>query len=657
MNTPNPRPSRIERLPEILFPALAVLLTLAAAWATQHSENATRTALFRQDAIVYANAIEDRLQNLVNDVQVLAQFLAVAPGVGMEDFARFARPLLERNRAIQALEWAPYVPAAARAAFEAEARQQGSVGFRVRERRGEALRPAADRDDYYPVAQVEPLEDNAVVLGFDMGSEPLRRAALERARASGQPVATAPLTLVQETAEQRGLLVVAPYRRAPPAEAAPKRTDLRAQGFAIGAVRLGDLVEDAVSALPRKAVALVLLDAAAPDAARVLCIHAVEADRSGHPSDVAGFVRHPSEYEVAMRVAGRPLELRVLSTAPSSLASSWTLALLAAGFAVSAALGALLRLRLRAAIRLREREERLRLFIEDAPVALAILDREMRYLTASRRWRRDFGWSEQDGRGDARAAQAPAIPMRWRQACHRGLAGEGSRTQTDPFDRPDGSVQWLRWETCPWHDAQGRIAGTAIFAEDITEAQEARLALETQQIQLKAALREARKARLDALTGIANRAGFEERLEQEVARAHRHGSRIALMFIDLDGFKTVNDTQGHQAGDQVLRDIAAVLMNGCRREDLAARYGGDEFAVLLADPLDAQSVAAIAERFREEILALSWSGCSVGASFGIALFPDQADTLPELIRLADEAMYASKAAGKNRVTLAASSPR
>ncbi len=164
-----------------------------------------------------------------------------------------------------------------------------------------------------------------------------------------------------------------------------------------------------------------------------------------------------------------------------------------------------------------------------------------------------------------------------------------------------------------------------------------------------------RMARVDALTGIANRVAFEDRLEQEFERSRRHGRRFALLYIDLDGFKAINDSQGHQAGDQVLRDVAGSLVSGCRGEDLAARFGGDEFVLLLSELPDVAQAARIAEKIRDRIAALCWDGRSVTASIGIALFPDHAEGLPELIRLADTAMYDSKKAGKNRVTLA--SPR
>ncbi|NKN34220.1 GGDEF domain-containing protein [Marichromatium bheemlicum] len=163
-----------------------------------------------------------------------------------------------------------------------------------------------------------------------------------------------------------------------------------------------------------------------------------------------------------------------------------------------------------------------------------------------------------------------------------------------------------------------------------------------------------RLARTDALTGGANRIAFEERAALEIERAARHRRCFALCVIDLDGFKAINDAQGHLVGDEVLRFVAGVLSARLRSrsDDLAGRIGGDEFGLLLTELPGPEAVRAILEDVRRAIGAGEWDGQRVSASIGAALYPYDARHLPELFKCADATMYRAKSAGKDRVLLA-----
>ena len=160
-----------------------------------------------------------------------------------------------------------------------------------------------------------------------------------------------------------------------------------------------------------------------------------------------------------------------------------------------------------------------------------------------------------------------------------------------------------------------------------------------------------REARTDPLTGLANRKAFKERLESELARVSRLGGHIALLMIDLDRFKEVNDSHGHAVGDQVLADVARRLSSVIRGHDLLARFGGDELSVITVANRNLSEVLLLAERLREQLeepFRVGEVSASVGASIGVAVH-SSGEATKELIERADRALYLAKSSGGNSV--------
>ena len=154
----------------------------------------------------------------------------------------------------------------------------------------------------------------------------------------------------------------------------------------------------------------------------------------------------------------------------------------------------------------------------------------------------------------------------------------------------------------------------------------------------------------DGLTGLPNRTLLMERLGQLIALSRRESHHVALMFLDLDGFKKVNDTLGHSIGDEVLKTVATRLSGLLRNSDTVARLGGDEFVVLLYNPESSESIAQIGARViavLNEPMQFDEVEARVGTSIGIAVFRDGTDSAEALLKRADDAMYVAKAAGKN----------
>jgi diguanylate cyclase (GGDEF)-like protein len=167
------------------------------------------------------------------------------------------------------------------------------------------------------------------------------------------------------------------------------------------------------------------------------------------------------------------------------------------------------------------------------------------------------------------------------------------------------------------------------------------------------------QAQHDALTGLPNRILFLDRLDTAVDRATRHRENFALLYIDIDGFKPVNDNHGHAVGDVLLREIGQRLLRGTRKTDTVARLGGDEFAVILEEVANERAALQVGlklcEALEQPFLLSMPDGdltVRVGASVGVAVFPEHGKDRDTLINAADAAMYRAKRAGKNHAVLA-----
>jgi len=235
-----------------------------------------------------------------------------------------------------------------------------------------------------------------------------------------------------------------------------------------------------------------------------------------------------------------------------------------------------------------------------------------------------------------------------RQAAESG----GAIRQEYRLATVDGRTVWVRDEATPVGGERGRPRFWQGVMVDITER---KLAEE----------KVAYLAYHDALTGLPNRALFEELVGAAVARASRSGGVIAVLYVDLDHFKEVNDTSGHSAGDEVLREVAERLRSTVRAADSVARRSGDEFLLLLSD-LHAQTdeggnpvapvdhALAVADRIHRELdapFAVSGQRFRVTSSVGVSLFPLTADDGKELIEQADAAMYESKRRGSGKTAV------
>jgi diguanylate cyclase (GGDEF)-like protein len=205
--------------------------------------------------------------------------------------------------------------------------------------------------------------------------------------------------------------------------------------------------------------------------------------------------------------------------------------------------------------------------------------------------------------------------------------------------------------------AKGEVGElTAVFNHMVGRLRQGRQELDAMNERLRKQNEELEQLSLsDSLTGLYNRRGLTDRLAQELVRSYRHKGSFSVLMADVDEFKKYNDAFGHPAGDEVLKQVASILLSSTRGEDCTARYGGEEFAVLLTETAG-DAALEVAERIRRRVESHQFAGRKITLSIGIAHFPADGESAEEVIASADEALYAAKRAGRNRVVQAGSKP-
>jgi diguanylate cyclase (GGDEF)-like protein len=246
------------------------------------------------------------------------------------------------------------------------------------------------------------------------------------------------------------------------------------------------------------------------------------------------------------------------------------------------------------------------------------------------------------------------------------LAGQSSAgDQLIQIPQPVGPPVQVLVNCSPIGEVNGQLRGCLVTFDDVSDVQRTNERLKTALAQLEASRKKVEHqnkqlhalATRDALTGCLNRRAFFEQAEPLFALAAEHGRPLACIMADIDRFKSLNDRYGHALGDEVIKNVAAILGAGLRDGDLLGRYGGEEFCIVLPDSTLDQALR-VADRLREQVEAQANAGLRIPdpltatCSFGVALLERGDSNLGGLINRADQALYAAKHAGRNRVMAA-----
>jgi diguanylate cyclase (GGDEF)-like protein/PAS domain S-box-containing protein len=278
--------------------------------------------------------------------------------------------------------------------------------------------------------------------------------------------------------------------------------------------------------------------------------------------------------------------------------------------------------------------------LQNTPLAAISWDRDFHVTQWNKAAERIFGYTAAEAMGrhpaDFILESSSRIEM---DQVHNALLENtgGSRSSNDNITKYGKTIN-CEWYNTTLLDDVGKIIGVASLCEDVTDRRQAEVMIWEQ-------------ANFDTLTGLANRQMASDRLEQEIKKADRSKKNIALMFFDLDGFKDVNDTLGHDVGDNLLVQVAKRLRSHIRDIDTIARFGGDEFVIIMGGLDSADPVDQIANELVKKIVepfTLGGATAFISTSVGITIYPQDASNSIEMFRNADQAMYASKNNGGNR---------
>lgn len=626
--------------PWLIF-AVGLFFTLLAESEIRKREEELARSEFELRVGELISGLENSLDTCAEQLRGVVGLFASSIDVDRNEFRTYVEGLnlSEASPGIQGVGFARVLSRSEKEAHVESLRAEGFPDYDIR--------PEGDRSVYSAVVYLEPFDwRNRRAFGFDMLSEPIRRRAMERARDTGRLAMSDRVKLEQETETdvQAGALIYLPvYRHLMPRDTPTQRREALV-GWAYSPLRIGNLVESYLTLKYgelRKRLAITLYDG--PQMNQDAIIY-----RSPAGVEIAG-----DRFEIVHRIefAGAVWTVRV-----RPLASYWRedsdvqgLSVLIFGIVLSALLAAVALMQKRAQQRLTaalgetrkanralaEREVLLETIYDTTTVAIFVFNTSGYIVHANRFATEMFQRDASNLIGSHFATLLTSEELDTVNSRFDGLMDGRFESYSSErhLRRGDLTEFWGLTTGRVFCDADGKVAGLVTVIADITARRKAEDIVRHQALH-------------DHLTGVANRAFLMDQAARALELAKRYNRRLAILFLDLDCFKPINDEHGHDVGDEVLRQIAARLCDLVRASDTVSRLGGDEFVILVPEFSDFESLETLAKKLLRTVKEPSRVAeltLQVSVSIGIATYPENGDSIESLMQNADWAMYRAKA--------------
>ncbi|MEO9523936.1 bifunctional diguanylate cyclase/phosphodiesterase [Marinobacter alexandrii] len=609
----------------VFFVVLGVTVLL---WQVSiHLVDERTQARFRTQSLQLKTAIEERLLNYEQVLAGSAGLFSVAGDVSRDDWRVYVDKVdIDRYYpGIQGIGYVKRIGVRQMADHISSVRKEGVYNYLVS--------PLGTGPYYYPMVYLEPGTDrNHRALGYDAFSDPVHRRAMELARDEAKPTVTAKVVLIQEEVaeDQASFLMYYPVYQGGAVPELRNERRMMLAGFVFSAFRMNNLIDGIVGLISP------FLDV------RIYDDGVVSRDNLMYGSNL-GSLDNDFSFQMSqtLNAGGRKWLLQTRSTPAFDFLASDPRPpiVLGSGIVISVLLFlfvlALIRSRLMAQIS----AGRYRAITEGAASVTLVLDRTGRASYASPSSDEILGFDP----GEIASLKFESLVhvddwAKLQQGFEDAIGAPGQQQSVIRARIRDSEGRWRDMDcTFTAMLSVPGVNGVVLSLRDLT--------------QLKAAQTELhRLAFYDPLTGLPNRQLFRDRLDHAVRRCRRSGEPAALMFLDLDGFKRINDTLGHDAGDELLRQVAEWLHGCVREEDSVARLGGDEFVVLQSRVGESEAASKVAETILHRLcqrVRLSEHEVGITVSIGITMIPQDSEDSGTLMKYADLAMYRAKEMGRN----------